>query len=36
MNAELAERVANARKEAEFLKDKIRETKSALNDASCK
>ncbi|GJJ71212.1 guanine nucleotide-binding protein G(I)/G(S)/G(T) subunit beta-1 [Entomortierella parvispora] len=36
MNADLAERVANARKEAEFLKDKIRETKSALNDASLK
>lgn len=36
MSSEMAERIANARKEAEFLKDKIREKKSALNDTSCK
>jgi hypothetical protein len=32
----MAERIANARKEAEYLKDKIREKKAALNDTSRK
>ncbi|KAF9212758.1 guanine nucleotide-binding protein subunit beta 1 [Podila verticillata] len=34
MSSDIAERIANARKEAEYLKDKIREKKQALNDAS--
>jgi len=36
MSSEMAERIANARKEAEYLKDKIREKKQALNDTSCR
>ncbi|KAF8962809.1 guanine nucleotide-binding protein subunit beta 1 [Entomortierella lignicola] len=36
MSSEMAERIAIARKEAEILKDKIREKKSALNDTSLK
>lgn len=36
MSSDMAERIANARKEAEFLKDKIREKKQALNDTSCR
>ncbi|KAF9365984.1 MAG: WD40-repeat-containing domain protein [Benniella sp.] len=36
MSSDMAERIANARKEAEYLKDKIREKKQALNDTSLK
>ena len=36
MSSDMAERIANARKEAEYLKDKIREKKAALNDTSRK
>ncbi|KAK3830013.1 MAG: WD40-repeat-containing domain protein [Linnemannia gamsii] len=36
MSSDMAERIANARKEAEYLKDKIREKKALLNDTSLK
>ena len=36
MSTDIAERIANARREAEFLKDKIRESRAVLNDAQRK
>ncbi|KAF9921886.1 guanine nucleotide-binding protein subunit beta 1, partial [Modicella reniformis] len=36
MSSDMVERIATARKEAEFLKDKIKEKKQALNDTSLK
>ncbi|KAG0054314.1 guanine nucleotide-binding protein subunit beta 1 [Linnemannia elongata] len=36
MSTDIAERIANARREAEFLKEKIRESRAVLNDAQLK